>query len=201
MVGALVISRKVWIFAFFSPYKKNPFQSGPNIKIVKNYIFQHFAQEPECCETCAVHSAICHLNFDLMPACWKFLFKIVGRDARAKSMWWKLPDHFSCQIFATHSEETRCQSVTYRVGPCANTHCSNFVLSDLCRWGRTIIESCIGNMLQTNWAFLKLYRGDHQFVTWRLPGWAICVGSQMLWSGGCDAWHDVICWISLSCCS
>ena len=67
MVGALTNSQKVLIFEIFSPYKKNPFQSGPNSKIAKKCIFQHFSQEMEGRRTCSIDNAIQHINIDLIP--------------------------------------------------------------------------------------------------------------------------------------
>ena len=90
MIGTLVNSRKMSIFATFFPYKKNPFQFGPSIKIAKKHGFQHFVQEPDGFITCELDSAIYHIIIDLILGCWNFLFKIVGGGAGESDLFFDL---------------------------------------------------------------------------------------------------------------
>ena len=84
MLGALANSQKVPILATFSPHKKNPFQSGPSIKMIKNRVFQRFVKQPESFMARGVDSAILHMNIDIIPGCWNFSFKI-GSDGASDS--------------------------------------------------------------------------------------------------------------------
>jgi hypothetical protein len=79
-VGALANRQKRPIFATFSPYKINPFQYGPSIKMTKSRVFQHIIQEPEGFRTRGVDSAILHANNDLNTRALEFFIENCG--------WW-----------------------------------------------------------------------------------------------------------------